>query len=123
MAKKGTTKKAKKGNHLREVLDAVTLKVPCEYKPKEFSAYVLTLFLSEDPKLGEIVGRINPYLFNLPDELIFKYYVETVPKGRRYLKFTKKSKEAKDKEQDIKEIMEKYGVSRREASLSLTERK
>ena len=86
--KKGTTKR--KTNHLTEVLNAVTLKTPCEYRPKEVSAFVLSLFLSEDPKLAEIVNKINKYQFSLTDELIFKYYVDTIPKGKRYLKFTKK---------------------------------
>lgn len=123
MAKKCSTKtKQKKNNHLTEVLNAVTLKTPCEYKPKEFSAYVLSLFLSEDPKLAEIVNKINKYQFSLTDELVFRYYVDTVPRGKRYLKFTKKSKESEDKEEDIKQLMELYGVSKREASLSLTER-
>ncbi len=120
MAKKPTTKR--KSNHLTEVLSAVTLKTPCEYKSKEFSAFVLSLFLSEDPKLIGFVNKINKFQFSLTDELIFKYYVDVIPKGRRYLKFTKKTKESKNKEEDIKQLMELYGVSKREASLSLTER-
>lgn len=121
MAKAGT-KSVKKGNHLTEVLDAVNLKTPCDYKPKEFNAYLLSLFLSEDSKLSRIVNEINLYQFNLPDELVFKYYVHTVPKGRRYIKFTKKTKEAKEKDDQIKLLMETHGISKREASLSLTER-
>ena len=120
MAKKAS--QPKKKNHLTEVLNAVTLKSPCEYNPKDFSAFVLSLFLSEDPKLSRIVNEINQWQFNLPDELIFKYYVHTVPKGRRYLKFTKKSKEAKDKDERIKQLMDEHGISKREASLSLIER-
>jgi len=120
-AKKSPAKK--KSNHLTEVLNAVTLKTPCEYKPKEFSAFVLSLFLSEDPELRHIVNDINNLQFNLTDELIYKYYVKMIPKGRRYLKFTKKSVESKQRDIEIKELMEKYDVSKREASLSLTERK
>lgn len=115
--------RSQKSNHLREVLDAVTLKEPCEYKPKEFSAYVLSLFLSEDRELCRIVNEINPYIFSLTDELIFKYYVDKVPQGKRYLKFTKKTKESEEQEEEINNLMQTYGISRREASLSLTERK
>lgn len=122
MTKKVQKKAKRKTNHLTEVLNAVTLKTPCEYNSKEVSAFVLSLFLSEDPKLSGIVNKINKYQFSLPDDLIFKYYVDTIPKGKRYLKFTKKSKSSKDKEDDIKQLMELYGVSKREASLSLTER-
>lgn len=122
MAKKATkkaTKAVKKSNHLTEVLNAVNLKQPCEYKPKEFSAWVLSLFLSEDPQLINIVNRVNQFQFSLDDRLIFKYYVDTVPAKRRYIKFTKKTKEAKEQEEDIKYLMETYGVSKREAILSL----
>ena len=125
MAKKDQTKpktKPKKKNHLTEVLNAVTLKTPCEYNPKEVSAFVLSLFLSEDPKLSKIVNEINKYQFSLTDEVVFKYYLDMIPQGKRFLKFTKKSKVSKDKEEDIKQLMELYGVSKREASLSLTER-
>ncbi|KFZ26302.1 MAG: hypothetical protein KQ78_01475 [Candidatus Izimaplasma bacterium HR2] len=122
MAKK-TPKIKNKKNHLIEVLNAVTLKTPCKYNKKDLSAYVLSLFLSEDRKLSKIVNEINKYQFVLTDELIFKYYVHTVPKGRRYIKFTKKTKESKDKDQQIKLLMERYNISKREASLSLIERK
>lgn len=123
MAKAKATPKKKKSNHLTEVLNAVTLKTPCEYKPKEFSAFVLSLFLSEDRQLCKIVNEINEFQFSLTDELIFKYYVDKIPKGRRYMKFTKKSVVAKDKDEQIKKLMEEFGISKREASLSLTERK
>lgn len=123
MAKAKKAPAKKKSNHLTEVLNAVTLKTPCEYKPKEFSAFVLSLFLSEDPKLSKIVNEINQFQFSLTDELIYKYYVEKVPKGRRYIKFTKKSAVSKEKDEQIKQLMDEHGISKREASLSLTERK
>jgi hypothetical protein len=66
-AKKGS-KTPKKSSHLTEVLNAVNLKQPCNYKPKEFNAWVLSLFLSEDPQLIDIVNRINQFQFNLDDE-------------------------------------------------------
>ena len=114
-AKKGT----KKGNHLTEVLNAINLKEPCNYNPKEVSAWVISLFLSEDPQLIEIVNNINKNHFSLDDRLIFRYYVSKVPAKRRYIKFTKKSKESKDQEAEIKHLMETYGVSKREAQLSI----
>lgn len=115
-------KNTKKKNHLTEVLNAITLKQPCEYNKKEFSAFVLSLFLSEDPTIIKFVNEINKYQFSLTDELVFKYYVETIPQKKRYLKFTKKTKVAKDKEKLINELVELYGISKREAALSLTER-
>lgn len=112
--------KKKKGNHLTEVLNAINLKEPCKYNPKEVNAWIISLFLSEDPQLIEIVNTINEYQFNLDDELIFKYYVSKVPQKRRYIKFTKKSKTSDDLSGDVKYLMETYGVSKREALLSIT---
>ena len=116
---KAKAKPKKKGSHLTEVLNAINLKEPCNYNPKEVSAWVISLFLSEDPNLIEIVSEMNKNHFTLDDRLIFKYYVEKVPQKRRYIKFTKKSQESKDKEDDVKYLMETYGVSKREAILSL----
>ena len=116
---KSPTKSAKKGNHLTEVLNAINLKTPCNYNKKEVSAWVISLFLSEDPELIEIVNKINQYHFSLDDRLIFKYYVSKVPQKKRYIKFTKKSQESKDQETEIKHLMDTYGVSKREAQLSL----
>lgn len=112
-------KKQKKGNHLTEVLNAINLKQPCQYNPKEVNAYVISLFLSEDPELIGIVNKINEYQFSLDDRLIFRYYVSKVPPKKRYIKFTKKSQESKDLSEDVKYLMETYGVSKREALLSL----
>ena len=109
----------KKKSHLTEVLNAVTQKTPCDYNPKEFNAYILSLFLSEDRELCDIVNRINQYQFSLDDRLVFKYYVKTVPKKYRRISFTKKSKESEEKDKKIKQLMEEHGISKREASLSL----
>jgi len=116
---KAKAKSTKKGNHLTEVLNAINQKTPCNYNPKEVSAWVLSLFLSEDPELIEIANKMNEYHFSLDDRLIFRYYVSKVPAKRRYIKFTKKSQESKDQDEQVKHLMETYGVSKREAQLSL----
>lgn len=114
-----TKRNGKKGNHLTEVLNAINLKQPCNYNPKEVNAYVISLLLSEDNELLEIVNDINKHQFTLDDRLIFKYYVSKVPAKRRFLKLTKKTQESKDLSDDVKYLMETYGVSKREALLSL----
>ena len=115
-----TAKPKKKNNHLTEVLNAVSMKTPCEYNPKDVSAYVLTLFMSESSDLRHIVNRINRCHFSTPDPLIFKYYVESVPKGFRRLKFTKKTKEGEAETEKIEALMKEYGISKKEAAKSLT---
>ena len=110
----------KKNNHLTEVLNAVTVKSPCEYNPKDVSAFVLSLFLSEDRGLSRIVNEINKCHFTTPDPLIFKYYVEKVPKGFRRTKFTKKTAQGKERDEQIETLMQEHGISKREAIQSLT---
>jgi hypothetical protein len=96
------------------------MKSPCEYNHKDVSAYVLSLFMSEDRGLNRIVNKINMCHFSTPDPLIFKYYVEAVPKGFRRTKFTKKTKEADDIQAKLEELMKEHGISKREAMKSLT---
>lgn len=109
----------KKSNHLGECLSAINNKTPCDYDPKHVSAYVLSLFVSEHKGLIELSNNINHLQFELPDQLVFKYYVKSVPKGYRNMKFTKKTEQSKEKDKKIKELMDIYGISKREASLSL----
>lgn len=121
--KSAGTKKAKttkNKNHLTEVLNAVTMKSPCEYDPKDVSAYILSLFMSEDRSLSRIVNKINMCHFSTPDKLIFKYYVEAIPKGFRRTKFTKKTADAKEIQEKLEVLMKEHGISKREAMHSLT---
>lgn len=115
-----TTKTKKNKNHLTEVLNAVSMKSPCEYDPKDVSAYILSLFMSEDRGLNRIVNKINMCHFSTPDKLIFKYYVEAVPKGFRRTKFTKKTTEGKEAQERLEALMKEHGISKREAIHSLT---
>lgn len=110
---------SKKSNHLSECLNAINNKTPCEYNPKEVSAYILTLFISEHKGLIHLANEVNRLQYELPDKLIMKYYIKSVPKGYRGMKFTKKTEQAKDRDKKIKELMETYGISKREAGLSL----
>jgi hypothetical protein len=114
------TKTTKNKNHLTEVLNAVTMKSACEYEPKDVSAYILSLFMSEDRGLNKIVNKINMCHFSTPDKLIFKYYVDAVPKGYRRTKFTKKTAQGKEEQEKIDAMMNEYGISKREAIKSLT---
>lgn len=114
------SKTTKNKNHLTEVLNAVTMKSPCEYEPKDVSAYILSLFVSEDRGLNKIVNKINMCHFSTPDKLIFKYYVEAIPKGFRRMKFTKKTAQGKEEQEKLEAMMREHGISKREAIQSLT---
>lgn len=91
-------------------------KVP--YDKKVASAYILALWLSHDPELVHIVNRINPYIFSLKDDQIYKYFFYNVPKKRRFIKWIKKDskKESKEVKEEMEHLRERLGISKVEAS-------
>ena len=86
-----------------------------KYDKKICKSYMLSLWLSHDISLLNIVQKMNFLQFNLPDRIIYDYYFDSVPKGKRYIKWTKKTPEDKAKDKDLKEIKEKYNVSKMKA--------
>lgn len=63
------------------------------YDKKIANAYMLTQWLSHDKDLVERVSKIAKYQYLLPDEVIYEYYMGSIPAGRRYIKWVKKRKE------------------------------
>jgi hypothetical protein len=104
---------------LSDCLNAVNEKTAYTYNKKHCSGFMLAMWLSHDPGLIGICNKINPYIFNLPDELIYKYFRKNVPSKKRYLKWTKKIGIGIEKDSEIQEFMDKYDVSSREAMLSI----
>jgi len=90
-----------------------------KYDKKTAAAYMLSLWLSHDKYLINIVHKICFLQFSLPDKVIYDYYFDRVPKGRRYIKWTKKTPEEKQKLKDIKLLQEQYNISKREAKMTL----
>jgi len=90
-----------------------------KYDKKVASAYMLSLFISIDPNLCILANRINSYQFILPDDLIYQYYYHAVPKGKRFLKWTKKDAVDKKRETIIKKLSEKHDCSIIEIKRSL----
>ena len=60
------------------------------YDKKIASAWMLSMWLSQDKDLIGKVNDINKYLSLLPDEVIYNYYMSIIPQGKRYIKWTKK---------------------------------
>lgn len=84
------------------------------YDKKVAPAYLISMWLSHDKGLVDIVSTMNEYQFFLPDNLIYEYYYHKVPQGKRYIKWIKKN------EVDKKE-KEKYDAVRKELMLSKQE--
>lgn len=88
------------------------------YNKKAGSAYVISKHFSHDDRLIDIVNEINALQFQLDDDIIYEYYMDKVPKGKRYLKWIKKTPEQKKFTKAINKLMEEDGLSRREAIIT-----
>ena len=116
-------KKKKGGPTLFDFLNQIYLKTEkYPYDKKIAGAYILSLWLSHDKYLIGLVDNINRLQFILPDDIIYKYYFDVIPKGRRYIKWTKKREDDKKTKKKIDSIMEGTNLSKREAKMILSMR-
>lgn len=91
------------------------------YDKKIANAYMLSMWLSHDKALIDKVNDINKYQFILPDEVIYEYYMNAVPQGKRYLKWVKKRKEDIQMKKRIIKLQEHNPtLSTRECKMVLT---
>ncbi len=113
-------KKTKTGPNLFDFLNQIYLKnQKYPYDKKAASAYMLSLWLSHDKYLINIVDKIVRLQFTLPDDIIYNYYMNEIPKGRRYIKWVKKTPEDKKNKKKLDLIMEGTDLSKREAKMIL----
>lgn len=117
------TKKSrrKKKEDLFTYLNMILNKV----KPEPFklnktvcNPYMLSMYLAHENDLIDIVQEMNKIQFSLPDsreKIVFDYYFDKIPRGRRFIKWTKKDKVLKRREEKLQEIKEEFGVSTLEA--------
>ncbi len=106
-------------NNLFKVLDAINLKNKnYKYNKKDCSAYMLLMWLSHNQQCIPYVEKINQYLFDLPDEMVYHYLYTSIPKGKKYIKWTKGTKDKKllkKEEKILKELQDEYNMSEFEA--------
>lgn len=112
--------KAKTGPNIFDFLNQIYMKTSkYPYDKKTASAYMLSLWLSHDKHLINIVDKIVRLQFTLPDDIIYNYYVSEIPKGRRFIKWIKKTPEDKKLKKKLESIMEGTFLSKREAKMVL----
>jgi hypothetical protein len=99
-----------------DFLNAIHNKSNLPYDKSIAPAYMLCIWLSHDLKLLNIVNEITPYLGVLPDEAIYNYFYDAIPRGKRFIKWIPKEKIDKEVEEAIKELMELKNISWIEAS-------
>jgi hypothetical protein len=82
------------------------------YDKKIAPAYMLSLWFSHDTYLLTMVDKINKIQWMIPDHIVYKYYMYKIPKGKRFIKYTKKVKSKLQSKLDILEMQ--YGISEKE---------
>ena len=88
-----------------------------KYNKKHVSGYMLLMWFSHEQDCIGIIQKINKYVFDLSDDVIYHYLYNGIPKNRRFIKWDKgmsSSLSDKDKE-SISYIKNKYGFSKEEA--------
>jgi hypothetical protein len=101
---------AKKSNEFFPLLNNLFYKQNKEYDKKSFPAYLCSLWLSHDESLLDIIDDINDLHFILDDDIIYKYYYDMIPKGKRFIQWVKKEKSDEKEYENCREL----GISRLE---------
>lgn len=108
--------KKKKKKSVFDYVNQINMKTSAlPFNDKLCSGYMLMLNYSLDENLLPIVNKLNTYLFNMKNKQVYDYFYDKVPKGRRYNRWPKKSKEDKKKEALVEQYMQEFNISRREA--------
>ncbi len=110
----------KPGITIFDYLNAIYYKTNIKYDHKIASAYMLSMWLAHDKTLLSIVNKINRYHFMLKDNIIFQYYFEKIPKGKRYIKWVKKDEKETKLTKEITSFREDTETSKKEANYFLT---
>lgn len=101
-----------------DYLNAINYKSDISYNKKIAPAFMLSMWLAHDPAVIHIVNRINEYQFKLADSLVFQYYMGKIPKGKRFLKWSKKEAADKKADKELKKVYEdlneRYHISKAE---------
>jgi hypothetical protein len=86
-----------------------------KYKSNDLPPYIISLWFSHAKDFLEIVNRINEFQYSLSSDQIFKYYFYKIPKGRRYIRWTKKNSVLNDEQKEsIEELRKILGISKME---------
>ena len=107
----------KKKSDLFQAINCINYKTKPDFDISKVNGYILSLWLAQDRELIKYVQEINPYIFNMTNKAIFLYYYKKIPKGRRFIRWTKKKEPQHSDE--IERLCQEYNISPREAKLSV----
>jgi len=82
---------------------------------KSWSNFMINRFLSMRPEWVELIATLLPLSQTLEPEQMYKLYINVLPKGKQYLKYTKGKAEDKYEPFLIDLIKREYDCSERQA--------
>ena len=95
-----------------DFLNSINEKKKIQINEKDFSPYMVSLWLSHSSDCISIVNEFNPYLFNMSPKSAYEFFYDKIPKKKRFIKFTKKEKS--DESKNLLLLREKKNLSKKE---------
>jgi hypothetical protein len=83
---------------------------------KSWSNFMINRFLSMKPEWVELIATLLPLSQTLEPEEMYKLYINILPKGKQYLKYTKGKAEDKYEKFLLDLIVKHYQCSERQAT-------
>ena len=108
-----TKKKINIFDYLRQICEKGT-KQP--YDKRLAPAFLITMWLSHEQDLVHLCQAMNIRHW-IADKDVYNFYFHKVPKGRRFIRWTKKDETYLKEQEEIEELMVEYNVSNREATM------
>ena len=96
-------------NHINEKQTKGYWDTLSEEDRKTWSTYMIHRFLSMEPAFIEIINELQKY--TLDPEMVYKFYIDVLPKGKRWLKYVKNKQAAKYDTDFIQLLSKHYEVS------------
>lgn len=82
---------------------------------KTFSSYMVHRFISMNPDWIEIANMFQQYSYDLPPEIVYKLYAETLPKSRVFLRYVKGKKVETFENELVDLLCKDFEISKKEA--------
>jgi hypothetical protein len=83
---------------------------------KSWSNFMINRFLSMKPEWVELIASLQPLTQTLEPEQMYKLYINILPKGKQYLKYTKGKADEKYESFLVELIIKEYQCSERHAT-------
>jgi len=103
-------------NALTVEQDPNYFKTLSEEDKKSWSNFMINRFLSMKPEWVEMVSSLLPLTQTLEPEQMYKLYINVLPKGKQYLKYTKGKADDKYEQFLIDLLKKEYECSERQAN-------